>query len=67
MRYRTVTRIPQTLKKRIRELLVEAPVLHVDETGVRAIGIPQWLQVASTRFLTWYGWGEAIVTHPIVR
>lgn len=43
------------VEERIRELLVEAPVLHVDETGVRVTGIRQWLPVASTRFLTWYG------------
>ena len=43
------------VEERIRELLVEAPVLHVDETGMRVIGIRQWLHVASTRFLTWYG------------
>jgi transposase len=43
------------VEERIRELLVEAPVLHVDETGVRVTGIRQWLHVASTQFLTWYG------------
>ena len=39
----------------IRELLTGAQVLHVDETGMRVTGIRQWLHVASTEFLTWYG------------
>lgn len=43
------------VETRIRGLLVEAPVLHVDETGMRVTGVRQWLHVASTRFLTWYG------------
>lgn len=36
-----------------RELLLAAPVLHVDETGIR-IGINGWLHVASTEYLTLY-------------
>lgn len=43
------------VEERIRELLTEAEVLHVDETGMRVTGIRQWLHVASTDFLTWYG------------
>jgi len=43
------------VEERVRELLTEAPVLHVDETGMRVTGIRQWLHVASTEFLTWYG------------
>lgn len=43
------------VEERIRELLVDAPVLHVDETGMRVTGVRQWLHVASTGFLTWYG------------
>ena len=43
------------VEERIRELLTEAEVLHVDETGMRVTGIRQWLHVASTEFLTWYG------------
>ena len=43
------------VEEQIRGLLVEAPVLHVDETGMRVTGVRQWLHVASTRFLTWYG------------
>lgn len=43
------------VEDQIRELLTEAPVLHVDETGVRVTGIRQWLHVASTEVLTWYG------------
>jgi len=43
------------VEEQIRELLTEAEVLHVDETGMRVTGIRQWLHVASTDFLTWYG------------
>ena len=43
------------VEEQIRELLTEAQVLHVDETGMRVTGIRQWLHVASTDFLTWYG------------
>lgn len=39
----------------VRDLLVNSPVLHVDETGMRVCGIRQWLHVASTEILTWYG------------
>jgi len=39
----------------IRELLAGAQVLNVDETGMRVNGIRQWLHVASTELLTWYG------------
>lgn len=40
---------------KIRELLAGAQVLNVDETGMRVNGIRQWLHVASTEILTWYG------------
>ena len=43
------------VEEQIRELLMDAEVLHVDETGMRVTGIRQWLHVASTDFLTWYG------------
>ena len=43
------------VEEQIRELLTKAPVLHVDETGVRVTGIRQWLHVASTELLTLYG------------
>ena len=41
--------------KKIQELLAGSQVLHVDETGMRVNGIRQWLHVASTEVLTWYG------------
>jgi len=44
------------VEERIRELLKESDVLHVDETGMRVTGIRQWLHVASTEHLTWYGY-----------
>jgi transposase len=44
------------VEERIRELLTGAEVIHVDETGMRVTGIRQWLHVASTEFLTWYGY-----------
>jgi transposase len=43
------------VEEKIRELLAGAQVLHVDETGMRVNGIRQWLHVASTEILTWYG------------
>jgi transposase len=43
------------VEERIRELLTEAEILHVDETGMRVTGILESLHVASTEFLTWYG------------
>lgn len=42
-------------EKNIRTLLVGSQVLNVDETGLRVTGIRQWLHVASTELLTWYG------------
>lgn len=42
------------VEERVRELLVGAKVLNVDETGMRVIGIRQWLHVASTDLLTLY-------------
>lgn len=39
----------------IRGLLRDASVLHVDETGFRANGKREWLHVACTRLVTWYG------------
>ncbi len=42
------------VEERIRELLSGARVLHVDETGMRVVGIRQWLHVASTDLLTLY-------------
>ncbi|PKG31891.1 IS66 family transposase [Methanoregula sp.] len=43
------------VEEQIRELLTGSDVIHVDETGMRVAGIRQWLHVASTDFLTWYG------------
>jgi len=43
------------VEEQTRDLLAEARVLHVDETGMRVKGIRQWLHVASTEILTLYG------------
>jgi transposase len=37
------------------ELLVQAPIAHADETGLRVAGSLHWLHVVSTKTLTWYG------------
>lgn len=42
-------------EKKIKELLINSNVLHVDETGIRIDKIGHWLHVASTDKLTYYG------------
>lgn len=42
------------VEARIVELVVQAPVRHLDETGLRVCGQTQWLHVASTPWLTHY-------------
>src|SRR5690606_9232881 len=43
------------VEEKIRERLTGALILHVDETGMRVNGNREWLHVASTDTLTWYG------------
>lgn len=43
------------VEERIKQLLIGAQVLNVDETGMRVNGVRQWVHVASTELLTWYG------------
>jgi len=38
----------------IKESIVQAPVAHFDETGIRVQGRLHWLHVASTTAMTWY-------------
>ena len=38
----------------IRKMVATAPVVGVDETGMRAIGSLHWLHTVSTDMLTWY-------------
>jgi len=38
----------------VRDLVADAPVKHMDETGFRIGGVLQWLHVASTGLLTFY-------------
>ncbi|HIJ05915.1 MAG: Transposase [Methanomicrobiales archaeon 53_19] len=40
---------------RVKHLLSEAPILNVDETGLRVNGKREWLHTASTDLLTLYG------------
>lgn len=40
---------------KIRELLIESPVVHTDETGMKVGKKKSWLHVASTKLLTLYG------------
>jgi hypothetical protein len=42
--------------QRIKTLLQSGSFLHADETGIRLKGLLHWVHVASTRFLTLYGW-----------
>jgi transposase len=42
--------------QRIKTLLQSGSFLHADETGIRIKGLLHWVHVASTRFLTLYGW-----------
>jgi transposase len=42
-------------EKIVQQALIRAPILHVDETGFRVTAKRQWLHVASTGLLTWYG------------
>lgn len=39
----------------IKQQLINADVVHFDESGSRVNGILHWLHVASTQFLTYYG------------
>jgi transposase len=40
---------------KVAELLIQAPIAHADETGLRVAGKLHWLHVVSSRTLTWYG------------
>jgi len=39
----------------VKELLLQEPVLNVDESGLRVAGSLNWFHVISTTTLTWYG------------
>jgi transposase len=40
----------------LKTLLIAGSLLHGDETGIRIKGLLHWVHVASTRWLTLYGW-----------
>jgi transposase len=57
----TIARMSRTCAERlrgfaqtVRDLVADAPVKHMDETGFRIGGKTQWLHVASTALLTFY-------------
>ena len=53
MRQRCAQRLTPVVAA-IRRALIEAPVVHFDESGLRVAGQGQWLHVASTETLTYY-------------
>lgn len=40
---------------KVAELIVQAPIAHADETGLRVAAKLHWLHVVSTKTVTWYG------------
>ena len=50
----TCAAILEPLETAIREALIQAPVAHFDETGLRILCLLYWLHVTSTAHLTYY-------------
>jgi|WetSurSiteA1Bulk_404760.scaffolds.fasta_scaffold20535_1 transposase len=44
----------EEVEQRIKKSIVDSPVVHFDETGMRVEGKLRWLHVASTKELTYY-------------
>jgi len=60
-----------TFEQEIKKQLLQSPVMHVDETGVRLNGSLRWMHVASTELLSFFGYhskrgGEAIDSFEIL-
>jgi transposase len=46
--------ILEPVENEIKKQLINSPVIHLDETGMRIEGIREWLHVVSTESLTYY-------------
>ena len=51
---RLVYKVLETTEKKIMEQIINSPIIHVDETGMRINAIRQWLHVTSTKKHTYY-------------
>ena len=52
---RSLCEILEPVEEKIKEKIIASPVVHFDETGLHIKGKREWLHVASTKTLTFYG------------